>query len=515
MSSVTRRHPVTRLERPTMRTIEHWIGGKLTSAASTRTAPVFNPATGQPQAQVRLAGAADVAEAVSVASAAFVEWSQASLSKRSKVLFAFRELVNRHQDELAALITDEHGKVLSDARGEVQRGLEVVEFACGVPHLLKGDYSDQVSTGVDSFSFREPLGVVAGITPFNFPAMVPMWMYPVAIACGNTFVLKPSERDPSASLLAAELWQQAGLPDGVFNIVQGDKEAVDAILDHPGIAAVSFVGSTPIAKYIHQRGTAGGKRVQALGGAKNHAVVLPDADLDFTSDHLVAAAFGSAGERCMAISATVAVGTAGDALVDAVSRKARAVQVGSGRDPGSEMGPVVTAAARERIVGLIGTGEQQGASVPVDGRGLVVPGFEEGFFVGPTVIDQVTPQMDVYREEIFGPVLSVLRADSVDEAIALINANPYGNGTAIFTASGEAARRFQRGVKVGMIGINVPIPVPMAYYSFGGWKDSLFGDKHMHGPEGISFYTRAKVVTSRWPHVEHDTSASLQFPTAT
>jgi malonate-semialdehyde dehydrogenase (acetylating)/methylmalonate-semialdehyde dehydrogenase len=397
----------------------------------------------------------------------------------------------------------------------VQRGLEVVEFACGIPTLLKGEYSDQVSTGVDLFSFRSPLGVCAGITPFNFPAMVPMWMHPVAIACGNTFVLKPSERDPSASQLVAELWAEAGLPDGVFNVVHGDKEAVDALLDHPDVAAVSFVGSTPIAKYIHERGTANGKRVQALGGAKNHAVVLPDAPIDYASDHLVAAAFGSAGERCMAISATVAVGGAADELVAAVSEKARAVKVGPGREPDSEMGPVVTAAAKERIVGLIGTGAEQGAELAVDGRGLTVAGHENGFFVGPTVIDRVAPEMDVYREEIFGPVLSVVRADDVDAAIALINSNPYGNGTAIFTSSGEAARRFQRGVNVGMIGVNVPIPVPMAYYSFGGWKDSLFGDKHVHGPEGVSFYTRAKVVTSRWPHVEHATGASYHFPTAT
>jgi malonate-semialdehyde dehydrogenase (acetylating) / methylmalonate-semialdehyde dehydrogenase len=345
--------------------------------------------------------------------------------------------------------------------------------------------------------------------------MVPMWMYPVAIACGNTFVLKPSERDPSSSLLAAELWQRAGLPDGVFNVVQGDKESVDAILDHPDIAAVSFVGSTPIARYIHERGTANGKRVQALGGAKNHAIVLPDADLDYASDHLVAAAFGSAGERCMAISAAVAVGGAGDALVEAVTAKARALNIGSGRDAANDLGPVVSRQARDRIVDLIGTGAAQGARLPVDGRGVVVPGFEAGFFVGPTVIDQVTTEMDVYREEIFGPVLSVVRADDVDAAIDLINANPYGNGTAIFTSSGEAARRFQRGVKVGMIGINVPVPVPMAYYSFGGWKDSLFGDRHMHGPEGVSFYTRAKVVTARWPHVEAASGSSLQFPTNT
>ncbi|QYN36229.1 CoA-acylating methylmalonate-semialdehyde dehydrogenase [Pseudonocardia sp. DSM 110487] len=498
-----------------MRTVTHWIGGKPATGESTRTGPVWNPATGEQQAEVLLASRTDVDAAVQAAAAAFQTWSQSSLSNRTKILFNFRELVNSRVQELAEIISDEHGKVVSDARGEVQRGLEVIEFACGIPTLLKGDYSDQVSTGVDLFSFRQPLGVCAGITPFNFPAMVPMWMHPVAIACGNTFVLKPSERDPSASLLVAELWAEAGLPDGVFNVVHGDKEAVDALLDHPDVAAVSFVGSTPIAKYIHERGTANGKRVQALGGAKNHAVVLPDAPIDYASDHLVAAAFGSAGERCMAISATVAVGGAADELVAAVSEKARAVKVGPGREPDSEMGPVVTAAAKERIVGLIGTGAAQGAELAVDGRGLTVPGHENGFFVGPTVIDRVAPEMDVYREEIFGPVLSVVRADDVDAAIALINSNPYGNGTAIFTSSGEAARRFQRGVNVGMIGINVPIPVPMAYYSFGGWKDSLFGDKHIHGPEGVSFYTRAKVVTSRWPHVEHATGASYHFPTAT
>jgi malonate-semialdehyde dehydrogenase (acetylating)/methylmalonate-semialdehyde dehydrogenase len=497
-----------------MRTIEHWIGGKSAPGTSGRTAPVWNPATGQQQAEVALAAAADVAEAVGVAEVAFEDWSQTSVSKRAKVLFAFRELVNRHADDLAGLIVDEHGKVFSDAVGEVQRGLEVVEFACGIPSLLKGDYSDQVSAGIDTYSFREPLGVVAGITPFNFPAMVPMWMYPVAIACGNTFVLKPSERDPSASLFVADLWQQAGLPDGVFNVVNGDKTAVDALLDDPRVAAVSFVGSTPIARYIHERGTANGKRVQALGGAKNHAIVLPDADIDFAAEHLAAAAFGSAGERCMAISAAVAVGDAADAVVAAVSAKANAVKVGSGRDSASEMGPVVTRAAKERIEGIVTAGEAQGARVAVDGRGLVVAGHEEGFFVGPTVIDAVTPEMDVYTEEIFGPVLSVLRAGTVEEAIALVNANPYGNGTAIFTNSGQAARQFQRGVHVGMIGINVPVPVPMAFYSFGGWKDSLFGDKHVHGPEGVSFYTRAKVVTARWPEVAAPAGASFHFPTS-
>ncbi|MDP9396601.1 MAG: CoA-acylating methylmalonate-semialdehyde dehydrogenase [Actinomycetota bacterium] len=497
-----------------MRTIEHWIGGKPTPATSTRTSPVYNPATGQQQASVLLASKADVDEAVRTAAAAFEEWSQASLSKRTTVLFAFRELVNRRIGELAEVISDEHGKVVSDARGEVQRGLEVVEFACGIPHLLKGEYSDQASTGVDVFSFRQPLGVVAGITPFNFPIMVPMWMHPVAIACGNTFVLKPSERDPSVSLLVAEMWAEAGLPDGVFNVVHGDKEAVDALLDAPDVAAVSFVGSTPIARYIHERGTANGKRVQALGGAKNHAVVLPDADVDFASEHLVAAAFGSAGERCMAISAAVAVGDAGGSLMEALRDKAAAVRVGPGRDTSSEMGPVITREARERIVGFIDSGERQGAEVAVDGRGLVVPGHEDGYFVGPTVLDRVTPQMDAYQNEIFGPVLSVLRADDVEAAISLINANPYGNGTAIFTSSGEAARRFQRGVNVGMIGINVPIPVPMAYYSFGGWKDSLFGERRIHGADGVGFYTRSKVITARWPHVEHPAGSSFHFPTA-
>jgi malonate-semialdehyde dehydrogenase (acetylating)/methylmalonate-semialdehyde dehydrogenase len=497
-----------------MRTIEHWIAGKPTSGRSDRTAPVFDPATGQQRSEVLLAVKEDVEAAVAAAADAFPQWSQTSISNRAKVLFAFRELVNASAAEIAGLITDEHGKVLSDALGEVQRGLEVVEFACGIPSLLKGSFSDQVSTDVDTYSFREPLGVVAGITPFNFPAMVPMWMFPVAIACGNTFVLKPSERDPSASIKLAELWQQAGLPDGVFNAVHGDKVAVDAILDSPDVAAVSFVGSTPIARYIHERGTASGKRVQALGGAKNHAIILPDAEVDFAADHLAAAAFGSAGERCMAISAAVTVGSAGDRIVQAVNDRARSVKVGAGRDAGAEMGPVVTREAQQRILGLIDSGESQGAQVTVDGRGYSVPGFEDGFFVGPTVLDRVSTEMDVYTQEIFGPVLSVVRSDSIDEAIALINANPYGNGTAIFTNSGEAARRFQRGVHVGMIGINVPVPVPMAYYSFGGWKSSLFGDKHVHGPEGVSFYTRAKVVTARWPRASHASEASFHFPTS-
>ena len=498
-----------------MRTITHWINGKPANGSSDRTSPVFNPATGAQQAELALASTADVDTAVQAAKAAFERWGNSSLAQRTKVLFNFRELVNANIQRLGEAISDEHGKVVSDAKGEVQRGLEVIEFACGIPTLLKGGYSDQVSTNVDVFSFRQPLGVVAGITPFNFPAMVPMWMYPVAIATGNTFILKPSERDPSASQIVAELWAEAGLPDGVFNVVHGDKTAVDALLTHPDVAAVSFVGSTPIAKYIYETGTASGKRVQALGGAKNHAIVLPDASIDYASDHLVAAAFGSAGERCMAISAAVTVGGGGfgDELIAAVAEKARAVKVGPGREADSEMGPVVTAAARDRIKGLIDTGEAQGATLTVDGRGLQIPGHDDGFWVGPTVIDEATTSMDVYKEEIFGPVLVNLRTDTVDEAIKLVNDNPYGNGTALFTSSGEAARRFQREVRIGMIGINVPVPVPMAYYSFGGWKDSLFGQSRIHGPEGVDFYTRQKVVTARWPHVEGPTGSSFNFPT--
>ncbi|PRY58550.1 CoA-acylating methylmalonate-semialdehyde dehydrogenase [Glycomyces artemisiae] len=497
-----------------MTTIEHWIGGAFTRGAATRTGTVRNPATGAATGEVLLAEPADVDAAAAAAAKAFDAWGDSSLSQRTKVMFRFRELLVRHEDELARLISAEHGKVVDDARGEIVRGREVVEYACGIADALKGSYSDQVSGGVDVFNFRQPLGVCAGITPFNFPIMVPMWMHPMAIATGNTFILKPSERDPSVSNRIAELYADAGLPDGVFNVVHGDKAAVDAILDHPGIAAVSFVGSTPIAKYVHGRATAAGKRVQALGGAKNHAVVLPDADIEFAADHLTAAAFGSAGQRCMAVSVGVAVGEAGDALVEVLRRKAEAVKVGPGDDPASEMGPVVTAASRDRITALVGAGIDQGAVPVVDGRGLTVPGHEEGFFVGPTVLDRVAPGMAAYDEEIFGPVLAVARAADVDEAIALINANPYGNGTAIFTSSGAAARRFQREVKVGMIGVNVPIPVPMSYYSFGGWKDSLIGDSPIHGPEGVCFYTRAKTVTSRWPEVRQSVEAAFHFPTA-
>ena len=499
-----------------MHTITHWINGHPADGGSGRTIAVYNPATGQQSAQVLAADGDDVGSAVAAAAAAFATWSQSSISKRTAVLFAFRHLVAENIDRIAEAITDEHGKVLGDARGEVQRGLEVVEFACGIPTLLKGDYSDQVSGGVDLFSYREPLGVVAGITPFNFPAMVPMWMFPIAIACGNTFVLKPSERDPSAAMILAELWREAGLPEGVFNVVHGDKTAVDALLDHPDVAAISFVGSTPIASYIHTRASAAGKRVQALGGAKNHAVVLPDADRTFVTDHLIAAGFGSAGERCMAISTVVAVGTTAetDALVADLADAARAIVVGPGRRTDSDMGPVITAAARERMIGIVAESDAAGATVVVDGRGLTIADHEGGFFLGPTLIDHVTPEMSAYREEIFGPVLCVVRAATLDEAIALINANRYGNGTAVFTDSGEAARRFHRSVTVGMIGINVPIPVPMAYYSFGGWKDSLFGESHVHGPEGVSFYTHAKVVTSRWPAPTHASTASFSFPTS-
>ncbi len=498
----------------TTRTIRHRIGGEETAGDSTRTAPVYDPATGEVQAEVVLAEPVDVAAAVAAARAAFEGWSEASVSRRAKVMFAFRDLLDRNVEALARIVSSEHGKVLEDAKGEVLRGLEVVEFACGIPQLLKGEYSDQVSSSVDAYSFRQPLGVCAGITPFNFPAMVPMWMHPVAIACGNAFVLKPSERDPSASNLVAELYAEAGLPEGVFNVVHGDKVAVDALLDHPVVAAVSFVGSTPIARYVHSRATENRKRVQALGGAKNHAVVMPGADLGYAADQLAAAGFGSAGQRCMAVSVAVAAGEVADPLVEEVARRAREIKVGPGLDPASEMGPVVTAQARERIVDYIGQGAEAGARLTVDGRELAIDGG--GFWVGPTLIDEVQPEMSVYRDEIFGPVLSVVRTDDLDEAIALINRNSYANGAAIFTGSGHEARRFQREAEVGMIGVNVPIPVPMAFYSFGGWKDSLFGDHHIHGPEGVRFYTRGKAIASRWPATQPGPTdaGSLHFPTS-
>jgi malonate-semialdehyde dehydrogenase (acetylating)/methylmalonate-semialdehyde dehydrogenase len=498
-----------------LKTIEHRIGGETTPGASERRATVWDPATGESQAEVLLAEPSDVDRAVQAARSAFTSWGDASLARRARVMFAFRDLVDRHSDELARVIASEHGKVVDDARGEVIRGLEVVEFVCGVPQLLKGEFSNQVSTGVDAYSFREPLGVCAGITPFNFPAMVPMWMHPVAIATGNTFVLKPSERDPSASNLIAELYAQAGLPDGVFNVVHGDRVAVDALLDHPDVAAVSFVGSTPVAKHVYARATAAGKRVQALGGAKNHAVVMPDADLDFAAGQLTAAGYGSAGQRCMAISVAVAVGGAAEPLVERLAQKAQEIRVGPGLDPDSEMGPIVTPEARDRIVSYIDQGVDAGAQAVVDGRTLQVDG--NGFFVGPTLFDQVQTDMSIYRDEIFGPVLCVVRVDTLADAIELINSVSFANGTAIFTSSGQAARTFQRGVHVGMIGVNVPIPVPMAYYSFGGWKDSLFGDHHIHGPEGIRFYTRGKAITTRWPEAAVDPDGHhthMHFPTA-
>ena len=498
-----------------VRTIRHRIGGEETTGGSTRTAPVYDPATGAVQAEVLLAERADVDAAVTAAKRAFEAWGDVSLTRRARVMFKFRELVNEHVDEITRIVSSEHGKVLDDAKGEVIRGLEVVEYACGLPQLLKGEYSDQVSTDIDSYSFRQPLGVCAGITPFNFPVMVPMWMHPMAIACGNTFVLKPSERDPSVSNFIAELYAEAGLPDGVFNVVHGDKVAVDALLSHEDVAGVSFVGSTPIAKYVYETATANGKRVQALGGAKNHAVVMPDADLDFAANHLTAAGFGSAGQRCMAISVAVAVGAAADPLIERLRAKALEVKVGPGQEEGSEMGPVVTAAARDRIRGYIDQGVQDGATAVVDGRELALEG--DGFWVGPTLFDDVSPEMPIYTDEIFGPVLAVVRVDSLEAAIDLINRNPYANGTAIFTGSGQAARIFKRRVQVGMIGINIPIPVPMAFYSFGGWKDSLFGDHHIHGPEGIRFYTRAKAITSRWPEEAQDPAhhgGHMHFPTA-
>ncbi len=483
----------------TLERLPLWIGGRPVAPTTTRYGEVTNPATGEVIRHVPFANAADVDLAVQSAAAAFAAWSTTPALRRARILMRFRDLLDTHKKDLARVVTEEHGKTLVDAEGSLTRGLEVVEFATGIPHLLKGEHSASVGTDVDSFSLRQAVGVCAGITPFNFPAMVPMWMFPVAIACGNTFVLKPSERDPSLSLRLAELLQEAGLPDGVFNVVHGDKEAVDAILRHPTIKAVSFVGSTPIARYIYETGAAHGKRVQALGGAKNHAVVMPDADLDFAADAIIGAGYGSAGERCMAISAVVAVGDAGDALVEKLATRARAVSVGPGDAKDSEMGPVITCAARDRIVGLIDRGDDEGAALVVDGRRPAVSGHEAGFFVGPTLFDRVTAAMTVYREEIFGPVLCVLRVDSLADAIALINSNPYANGAAIFTRSGHAARRFQQDAEVGMAGINVPIPVPMAFYSFGGWRNSLFGDLNVHGTDGIRFYTRLKTVTSRWP----------------
>ncbi len=478
-----------------MNPIQHWIGGKQWSGTPGRVADVFAPATGEVVSQVALAGPEELQAAVAGAVRASGEWMQTPLGRRLAILFAFRELLERRKLELARIISAEHGKVVSDALGEVARGQEVVEFACGIPHLLKGGYSESVSTGTDVHSIRQPLGVVAGITPFNFPAMVPMWMYPVAIACGNAFILKPSERDPSASMLIAELWREAGLPDGVFTVLHGDKEAVDGLIAHPDVRALSFVGSTPIARYVYETGAAHGKRVQALGGAKNHMVVLPDADIEVAADAAVSAGYGSAGERCMAISVVVAVGRVGDELVDAIATRTRAITVGVGDDESAEMGPLVTEVHRDRVRGYVDAGVAAGAELVVDGRELA---SRPGFFLGPCLFDRVTPEMSIYTDEIFGPVLCVVRAETYDEAAALVSANPYANGAAIFTRDGAAARRFEHEVDAGMVGVNVPIPVPMAYYSFGGWKQSLFGDTHVHGPDGVHFYTRTKVVTTRW-----------------
>jgi malonate-semialdehyde dehydrogenase (acetylating)/methylmalonate-semialdehyde dehydrogenase len=491
--------------------ITHFVDGKPWEHGATRQGEVYDPATGRVGARVDFASTADVDAVVRVADRAARAWRDASLAKRTAVLFAFRQLIHERRDELAAAITAEHGKVLSDAAGEVQRGLEIVEYACGIPSVSRGSFSENVSTEVDSYSIRQPLGVVAVISPFNFPAMVPLWFVPIAIACGNAVVLKPSEKDPSASVLLASWFAEAGLPDGVFNVVHGDKEAVDGLLTHPVVKAVSFVGSTPIARYVYETGTAHGKRVQALGGAKNHMVVLPDADLDLAADAAVNAGFGSAGERCMAISVVVAVDPVGDELVGKITERMAGIRTGDGRR-GCDMGPLVTRVHRDKVKGYVDAGERAGAALVMDGRTVAPDADGDGFFLGPTLFDHVTPQMSIYTDEIFGPVLSVVRAGSYDEALALVNGNPYGNGTAIFTNDGGAARRFQHEVEVGMIGVNVPIPVPMAYYSFGGWKSSLFGDTHAHGAEGVHFFTRGKVVTSRWLDPRHG-GINLGFPT--
>ncbi len=495
-----------------MKTINHWIDGKDSERAPERSGDVFNPATGEVQARVAFASPAQVDEAVESAWQASQSWRHSSIAKRTKILFAFRELVDKHQSELAKLLTLEHGKVTADAMGEVARGLEVIEFACGIADLAKGEYSENVSTEVDTYSIRQPLGVVAGITPFNFPAMVPLWMFPIAIACGNAFVLKPSERDPSAANFMAQLLTDAGLPPGVFNVVHGDKVAVDRLLEHPKIAAISFVGSTPIAQYIYETGTRHGKRIQALGGAKNHMIVLPDADMELAADAAVSAGFGSAGERCMAISMLVGVGDAADRLVPLLQERIAKLKVGDGLDGASEMGPLVTGAHRDKVRGYIDAGVRAGATLVADGRGLQVSGRPNGFFLGPTLFDRVTPAMSIYKDEIFGPVLGITRVATYDDAIAMVNKNPYANGVAIFTNDGGAARKFQHEIEVGMVGINVPIPVPMAYYSFGGWKASLFGDLHIYGRDGVHFYTRMKAITSRWPDPHHR-GVNLGFPT--
>src|SRR5690349_8766408 len=482
-----------------MSDISHFINGKRVQNASGRSGDVFNPATGEKVRRVAFANAAEIDSAVKAAAAAFPGWAATPPLTRAQILFKFLEILAREHDALARVISEEHGKVFSDAQGEITRGVEVVEFACGIPHLLKGEFTEQVGRGIDSWSVRQPLGVCAGITPFNFPAMVPMWMFPMALACGNTFILKPSERDPSAGFRMAELLMEAGLPPGVFNVVNGDKVAVDAILQHPGISAVSFVGSTAIAEYIYTTAAAAGKRVQALGGAKNHMVVMPDADLDQATDALMGAAYGAAGERCMAVSVAVAVGGVGDRLMDKLVPRVRALKIGPGTDPEAEIGPLVTKQHYDKVRSYIDLGVKEGAKLVVDGRGLKLQGYENGFFIGGSVFDDVKPEMRIYKEEIFGPVLSVMRADTFDEATKLASDHEYGNGVAIFTRDGDAAREFASRVQIGMVGVNVPIPVPMAFHSFGGWKRSLFGDMAVHGMEGVRFYTRLKTVTSRWP----------------
>ncbi|MEE8172181.1 MAG: CoA-acylating methylmalonate-semialdehyde dehydrogenase [Alphaproteobacteria bacterium] len=481
-------------------TLSHWINGQAVAGQSGRSGDVFNPAIGEKIAEVPFASVDEVAQAVAAASAAAPAWAATPAIRRARVIFKFKELIQARIDEFAAIVTREHGKVLSDAAGSITRGIEVLEFACGIPHLVKGEFSESVGTGVDSYSMRQPLGVVAGITPFNFPAMVPMWMFPISLACGNCFILKPSEKDPSAAIFMAELLKEAGCPDGVFNVIHGDKVAVDAILEHPDIKAVSFVGSTPIAEYIYTTGCAHGKRVQALGGAKNHAIVLPDADLDMTSDALVSAAYGSAGERCMAVSVAVAVGDiAGDALIEALRPRIEQIKVGPGTDSDSERGPLVTKQHLDKVRGYIDHGVSEGAELVMDGRDLTLQGYENGYYVGPCLFDRVTPEMKIYKEEIFGPVLSVVRAPDYDAALEMVNDHEFGNGTAIFTRDGDAARDFAAKAEIGMVGVNVPIPVPVAYHSFGGWKRSLFGDHNMHGMEGVRFNTKMKTITARWP----------------
>jgi malonate-semialdehyde dehydrogenase (acetylating)/methylmalonate-semialdehyde dehydrogenase len=481
------------------KTLHHFVNGKPVAGKSGRSGEIYNPATGEVAASAPFASAAEVRGAIAAAQAAQGPWAAVPAVRRARVLFKFKDLVEAHMDEIAELVTAEHGKTLLDAKGSITRGLEVVEFACGIPHLLKGEFTENVGTSVDSFSIRQPLGVCAGITPFNFPAMIPLWMFPLSIACGNAFVLKPSEKDPSTALRLAELAQEAGLPDGVLNVVIGDKEAVDELLSNPDVASVSFVGSTPIAEYIYKTGASHGKRVQALGGAKNHMVVMPDADLDLATDGLMGAAFGSAGERCMAISVAVAVDPVGDALIERLKPRMAAMKVGPGTDPEADMGPLVTRQHLDKVTGYVEAGVKEGAELTVDGRGLTLQGYETGFFMGPCLFDRVTPEMSIYKDEIFGPVLSVVRAPDYESALALVNGHEFGNGTAIFTRDGDAARDFTSRAKIGLVGVNVPIPVPMAFHSFGGWKRSLFGDSNMHGSEGVRFFTKLKTVTSRWP----------------